>query len=113
MLAIVEAGKAAIACIGIPDAINAASLGAKTVYTFDLFEIASIIPALVTAAFKIEKLASVLSISPMVLPDKTGEGIGSAAGNSLLHDDATIIIKIVIGKINLIELIIFFILKYL
>jgi hypothetical protein len=49
----------------------------------------------------------------MVLPVTTGEGIGSAAGNSLLQDDATIIIKMEIGKIKLIELIIFFILKYL
>jgi hypothetical protein len=113
MLATVAAGNAEIACIGIPEAMNAASFGAKTVKTFDLLEMASINPAFRTAAFRIEKLASVFRISPMVLPVTTGEGIGSAAGNSLLQDDATIIIKMEIGKIKLIELIIFFILKYL
>ena len=97
--------------MGIPDAINAASLGAKTVNTFPLLETASSNPALTTAAFNIEKLASVFSISPMVLPVTTGEGIGSAEGNSLLQEEATIIMNNERGKTNLNGLINFFIFK--
>ena len=68
MLVTLAAGSALITAIDIPDAVNAASLGAKTVNTLFLSDTAGMSPALVTAAFKIEKLVFVLSISPMVLP---------------------------------------------
>ena len=50
MLATEAAGSALIAANGIPDKVNAASLGAKTVNTLFLSETAAIIPAFVTAA---------------------------------------------------------------
>jgi hypothetical protein len=68
MLVTLAAGSALITAMEIPEAANAALLGAKTVNTLFLSDTAGMSPALVTAAFSIEKLVFVLSISPMVLP---------------------------------------------
>jgi hypothetical protein len=112
MLATDAAGSALMAANGIPDKVNAASLGAKTVKTLFLSETAAIIPAFVTAAFRIEKLGLVLRISPIVLP-AFDETMGIAAGTSLLQDvDATTTIR-TSGRINLSELNIFFMINVL
>jgi len=112
MLVTDAAGSALIATNGIPDAMNAASLGAKTVKTLFLSETAAIMPAFVTAALRIEKLGLVFRMSPMVLP-AVEETIGIAAGTSLLQEvDATTTSKIS-GRINLSELYIFFMIFFL
>jgi hypothetical protein len=112
MLVTEAAGRALMAAKGIPDAIKAASLGAKTVKTLFLSETAAIRPAFVTAAFKIEKFGLVFRMSPMVLP-AVEETIGIAAGTSLLQEvDATTTSKIS-GRINLSELYIFFMIFFL
>ena len=87
MLATVDAGRAAITPAEIPDSVKAASLGAKTVKTLFLSDNAGSKPALVTAAFKIEKLGLEFTISPIVLPDGTGGTIGTASGTFLLQED--------------------------
>jgi hypothetical protein len=112
MLVTVAAGSALIAANGMPDKVNAASLGAKTVKTLFLSETAAIMPAFVTAALRIEKLGLVFRMSPMVLPAIVGT-IGIAAGTSLLQEvDATTTSKIS-GRINLSELYIFFMIFFL
>ena len=63
MLVTDAAGSALIATNGIPDAMNAASLGAKTVNSLFLSETAAIMPAFVTAALRIEKLGLVERIA--------------------------------------------------
>jgi len=112
MLATDAAGSALIAANGIPDKVKAASLGAKTVNTLFLSETAAIIPAFVTAAFRIEKLGLVLRISPIVLPAVV-ETLGNAAGTSLLHEVEATKTSRASGRMNLNELNIFFMIIYL
>lgn len=80
MLATVAAGNALIAAKGIPERKKAASSGAKTVNTEFRSDTALSKPAFVTAAFKIEKFALLLSTSPIVLPEGAGFGNGSGSG---------------------------------
>jgi hypothetical protein len=112
MLATDAAGSALIAANGIPDAMNAASLGAKTVYTLLLLETASIIPAFVTAALRIVKLGLVVRMSPIVLPADVGT-MGIAAGTSLLQEVDTTTTSMISGRMNLKELYIFFMIFFL
>jgi hypothetical protein len=112
MLATDAAGSALMAANGIPDAMNAASLGANTVNTLLLLETASSMPAFVTAALSMVKLGLVVRMSPIVLPAGI-ETMGMAAGTSLLQEvDATTISK-TSGRINLNELNIFFMIFFL
>jgi hypothetical protein len=112
MLVTEAAGRALMAAKGIPDAIKAASLGAKTVKTLFLSETAAIRPAFVTAAFKIEKFGLVLRISPIVLPAVV-ETIGIAAGTSLLQDVVATTKSKTSGRMNLNDVNIFFMIIYL
>ena len=82
MLATVAAGKALITPREIPERVNAASSGAKTVNTLFLSVTAGSSPAFVTAAFKIEKLGLVFNTSPIELPAPCGKLMGVAKGTS-------------------------------
>ncbi|MEY3945873.1 MAG: hypothetical protein RJB03_579, partial [Bacteroidota bacterium] len=88
MLVTVAAGSAAMAAAEIPDKVKAALLGAKTVNTLFLSDTAAIMPAFVTAAFKMEKFGLVFSTSPMVLPAPVGIVSGVASGTFLLQEVA-------------------------
>lgn len=112
MLATDAAGSALIAANGIPDAMNAASLGAKTVNSLFLSAIAGNMPAFITAALRIVIFGLVVIMSATVLPADV-ETIGVAAGTSLLQevDAATITKKS--GRMNLNELYIFFMIFFL
>jgi len=85
----------------IPEYKNAWSLGAKTVKTLFLSETAFIRPALVTAAFRIEKLVLVFNMSPIVLPDGTVIVLGTASGTFLLQAVKTIATIAITGKVVL------------
>ena len=112
MLATDAAGSALITANGIPESVNAASLGAKTVNSLFLSETAAIKPAFVTAALRIEKLGLEFRMSPIVLPAFV-EMMGVADGTSLLQEvDATTTNK-TSGRINLSELYIFFMIFFL
>jgi hypothetical protein len=112
MLATDAAGSALMAANGKPDAMNAASVGAKTVNSLFLSVRGVSIPDRIRAALMMLKLGLVVMMSVTVLP-VLFETIGIAAGTSLLQevDAATIIKKS--GRMNLNELYIFFMIFFL
>jgi hypothetical protein len=112
MLATDAAGSALMVVREIPEAVNAALLGANTVNTLLLLETASIIPAFITAALRMVKLGFVVRMSPIVLPAGI-ETMGMAAGTSLLQEVDTTTISKTNGRINLNELYIFFMIIFL
>jgi hypothetical protein len=112
MLATDAAGSALMAANGIPDAMNAASVGAKTVNSLFLSVRVVSIPALITAALMMLKLGLVVMMSVTVLP-VLFETIGIAAGTSLLQEVDATTIKRKSGSMNLKELNIFFMIFFL
>jgi hypothetical protein len=113
MLVTVAVGNAAMAAAEMPDKVNAASLGAKTVNTLFLSDTAVIKPAFVTAAFKIEKFGLVFSTSPIVLPEPTGIVRGVASGTFLLQEVANTAKTKVAGISPFNELYNFFMISFL
>jgi hypothetical protein len=113
MLATLAAGNALITAREIPEAVNAASLGANTVNRLFLSDTAVIKPAFVTAARSIEKLALVFNTSPIVLPACTGPGKGVASGTFLLQDVNPMIPRTNKGMMDFSIFIVLFIIVYL
>ncbi|NBT17134.1 MAG: hypothetical protein EBS95_12470 [Chitinophagia bacterium] len=113
MLVTVAAGSAAMAAAEIPDKVKAASLGANTVNTLFLSDTAAIMPAFVTAAFKMEKFGLVFSTSPIVLPAPVGIVSGVASGTFLLQEVANTAKTKVVGISPFNEINNFFMISFL